>query len=417
MFMPVANSPGCPFTLGTSGDGNHAEASFLRAAGPAPSVILPGGLRARAIVSGQLARRLLLNSAVSRDARMHSRLYVDGELNVDGVIGTWVSTHNALNSYGEDHRRLRRPLAAALAHRQVKTMEPLIGSVVRAALDEIDRSPEKTIDLMDQYARKVPLAVMASLLGIRESLRNSFQRASSGLFATDLPPSQAAAHHHTMSQLLSDLIAEKRQHPDDDLASDLIAAADQEDQALSDAELRDQILLLISAGTETTVTSIATLLADLLGHPEEMSKITEGAATLEDALEESLRRHGPIASVPLRFAVTGFTDEATGESFEAGEPILINFASAGRDEELHGPTAPLYDITRPTSREHLAFGLGAHLCPGAPLARRETLIAVREWLHRFPKTRLAPGGATPLPSWITNGYAELRVTPRGSEDR
>ncbi|WP_230922575.1 cytochrome P450 [Streptomyces sp. Go40/10] len=168
-------------------------------------------------------------------------------------------------------------------------------------------------------------------------------------------------------------------------------------------------MLIMIAGTETTVHAIGTLLVHLMAHPLQRALITERTVPLEDALEESLRLQPPVSSVPLRFAVRDFTDPGTGEAFTRGETIGIHTAATGLDPQVHDdPQA--FDVRRPTLRRHLAFGNGPPFCPGALLARREVLTAVAQWLTAFPASRLAvePGQLRLVPSFISKGF---RVNP------
>lgn len=409
--MSTVPQGSCPFRLGGDGRSNAEEAALLRDVGPASEVELPGGMRARAVVDYPLAQRLLRSGAVSRSAYLHCPGFADGTRQVDGVTRNWIGTRNALNSYGTAHTRLRAPIAAALNRRRIESMVPAIEALADALLSKIAADSACIVDARSDYAQPLPAQVNANLLGIPADLQDPFFLASAGLFDTSASPVDAAAHMAAMVELLDQLVEEKRAHPADDLTSDLIRICDESASAFSDVELRDQLMLLVSAGTETTVNSIGNLLVGLMAHPEQLHLVQTGTVGLEEALEESLRHQSPIANVPLRFAVERIQDVPTGEEFAEGEPILVNFAAAGRDPAVHGPDADSFDISRATSRQHLGFGHGTHFCPGAPLARRETLIAVRKWLERFPGSSLA----TPEPevqrlrSIISNGYAVIPI--------
>ncbi|MEV6101828.1 cytochrome P450 [Nocardia sp. NPDC051981] len=97
-------------------------------------------------------------------------------------------------------------------------------------------------------------------------------------------------------------------------------------------------------------------------------------------------------------------------TFGKGEPILASYAAAGRDPKIHGDTAGEFDVAREI-KHHLAFGYGAHLCLGAPLARMEAHIALAALFERFPAMRLAknPAELGTISSFISNGHASLPV--------
>ncbi|WP_369690727.1 cytochrome P450 [Nocardia crassostreae] len=129
-----------------------------------------------------------------------------------------------------------------------------------------------------------------------------------------------------------------------------------------------------------------------------------------EVVEESLRFESPVAHLPLRYAVEDLDIDTGTVHIAAGEPILASYAAAGRDPKVHGDTAEQFDVTREV-KQHLAFGYGAHLCLGAPLARIEAEIALSMLFRRFPDMRLAedPADLGTVPSFISNGHGALPV--------
>ncbi|MEU0946906.1 cytochrome P450 [Streptomyces canus] len=408
-----AVSSGCPFHLKGSAPGrnNAAEGSTLQQHGPAPVAVLPGGVQARVVVAYDLAQRLAAGSDVSRNAD-HWPGFRDGSLAVDGVLRQWAGPRNALNAEGEEHARLRAPIQAGLTPRRVREMTPVIETIVEEALDDLEvlAADSGIVDLVPTFALRIPQQVITRLMGVPSSLMGQFGRAATGLFDTSAGPADMQRSMDTVLALLGEMVAARRTRLGDDLVSDLIRAAGQADDPLSDEELLAQLMLVVIAATETTVHAIGTLIVHLLTRPAERALVVSGEVSLDDALEESLRLQPPAASVPLRFAVRDFEDAESGQTFRKGEPILIHTAAAGIDPNVH--TAPgAYDVRRPTRRKHLAFGHGPHVCPGAPLARREVTIAVSRWLNRFPGARLAADTAQlpQPPSFIANGFTRIPV--------
>jgi cytochrome P450 len=173
----------------------------------------------------------------------------------------------------------------------------------------------------------------------------------------------------------------------------------------------DTFYLMISAGYETSVNLITNAVQALLAHPENLTRIREGAIGWEDAVEETLRLEGPVMYLPMRFAVEDI-DLGEGVVIRKGDPIIIGFAAAGRDPELHPEGPERFDPTR-TSKEHLAFGHGPHFCLGAHLARLEAEVALATLFKRLPDLTLAHPGEEParLPSFIVNGPVELEIVP------
>jgi cytochrome P450 len=100
--------------------------------------------------------------------------------------------------------------------------------------------------------------------------------------------------------------------------------------------------------------------------------------------------------------------ELRGRTLPAGAIAVLLYHSGNRDEAAFGPTAGRFDIDRPSSPTHVAFGFGEHLCLGAALARLEARVVFEEMLRRFPHYELRDG-ATLTPSTLTRSLATLPV--------
>ncbi|MEU6839739.1 cytochrome P450 [Streptomyces rubiginosohelvolus] len=398
---------GCPRGA-TAARTNGQEGQRLRALGPAPVVDMPGAVQTRAVVDLALAERPSAGPLVSRDAARHWPGYREGARSVDGVIAPWTGSHNALNSYGDDHWERRAPIAAALTRRRVEAMTPVIESIVQDVLDGLDGvGAQRKVDLVQSYALFIPHEVITRLLGVPAEHLPAFSAAAAGLFDTSAGAEEMTRSMGAVLAFLDQLVSGAREHPGDNLVGDLVRAADASGNPLSDAALRDQLMLII-AGTEATAHAIGTLLVHLLSHPDQLDLVTSGQVPMEDALTESLRLRPPIASVPLRFAARQFEDARSGEQFGEGDPIHI----AGADlhpERYEDPER--FDVRREGGSRSLAFGYGPHVCPGAALATREIVIAVTRFLERYPHARLAlaPEPLEQTASFISNCYTSIAV--------
>ncbi|MFD4576364.1 cytochrome P450 [Streptomyces sp. NPDC058417] len=403
-------APGCPYRLDTSGSDIHGEASALRERGAATRVLLPGDVPAWAVTDPGLIRRLLTHPDISKDAAQHWPAYTSGQLPADWPLRIWVDVRNALSAFGDEHRRLRRPLAAAFSTRRVRALAPQIEELAHALLDELQKArPDETVDLRARFAWRLPLQVAGAILGVGEDLRDDFRDAAGALFATDLPPDQAQEAPARLYELIGRLVEQKTKAPGDDVTSGLIAAHQRGD--INHAELLDSLVLLIGASHETTVNALDHGSVNLMTHPEQLARVLDGETAWGQVTEEVLRHQAPIATIIMRFAVTDLVDEPTGLTITQGDALVINYAAAGRDPADHGTNADQFDPGRPTSRDHLAFGHGAHLCLGAELARTEIRLALRALFTRFPDIELAvpADDLVPLPSFISNGHRSVPV--------
>jgi cytochrome P450 len=398
---------GCPYRLDLTGSDIHGEAAALRALGPATRVLLPSDVPAWAVTDPDLIRRLLVHLDISKDAYRHWPSYINGEIPDTWALSTWVGVVNALTAYGAEHDRLRRPLQAAFSPRRVRALIPQIEAITHSLLDDLQAAgPDEVVDLRAHFAWLLPLRVANLVLGVPEELHDPFRDAIGAIFATNLPPEEAQAAPARIYSLIARLIDAKRQNPGDDVTSLLID--EHASGELTERELADSLLLLISAGHETTVNLLDHGITNLATHPSQRDLATRGEIPWDQVVEETLRHQAPIASVPLRFAVREVVDEPTGLTFAPGDALVINYAAAGRDPGRHPHNPDAFDVTRDTARDHLAFGHGSHLCVGAELARIEGRIAFDALFARFPSLRLAaPEGLGPLESFISNGHKHL----------
>jgi cytochrome P450 len=393
--------------LDPTGSDPDAEHQALRERGPATLVDILG-VRAWSVSGPDLLKRLLTSKDVSKDGRAHWPAFA--ETVPTWPLALWIVVENMFTAYGQDHSRLRRMVAPALSARRTAALQADIEALATGILDGLDTLPaSEAVDLREHLAYPLPIAVIGRLMGVPTDQRNEFRTVVDNVFATHLTTEEQAANTAALYALLDVLIDTKRTVPGEDMTSLLIATRDEEDgSALSDAELRDTLLLMITAGYETTVNVIDQAITTLLSDPQQLAHVRDGRCTWQDIVEETLRHEPAVKHLPLRYALTDIA-LPDGQTIHAGEAILASYAAANRHPDLH-EDADRFDATRP-SKEHLAFGHGVHFCLGAPLARREVTTALRLFFGRFPHARLAIGQEElrRLPSLISNGHTTVPV--------
>ncbi|MCG7528180.1 cytochrome P450 [Streptomyces sp. OfavH-34-F] len=395
--------------LDPAGTDRHAEYRALRERGPATRVDVLG-VTAWSVSDPALLKELLTSSEVSKDARAHWPAFA--ETVATWPLALWVAVNNMFTAYGSDHRRLRRMVAPAFSARRIQDLRVSVEKIVAELIDGLAARPAgEVVDLRKELAYPLPIAVIGRLMGVPEDQLDGFRSVVDGVFDTTLTVEEATANTASLYQALDQLILAKRALPGDDMTSLLLATRDEEGDGgrLGDEELRDTLLLMISAGYETTVNVIDQAITALLTSPEQLAHLRAGRADWNDVVEETLRHEPAVKHIPLRYALSDIPLPGGG-TIAKGEAILASYAPANRHPSWHGENADAFDLTRP-SKEHLAFGHGVHFCLGAPLARLEVVTALQQFFARFPDARLAvpAGDLLPVPSLITNGHQTLPV--------
>ncbi|MET7442851.1 cytochrome P450 [Streptomyces sp. NPDC005568] len=366
-------------------------------------------------------RRLLTDPRVSKDPRQHWPLWIDGAISPEWPLFTWVAVRNMFTAYGGDHRRLRLLVSKAFTARRTAALRPRIEQLTGDLLDRLHAAGRggEPVDLREEFCYPLPIQVISELFGLPEKRSADLRELVDSIFHTSAEPEEVTGNYARLYAVMAELVADKREFPGDDLTSGLIAARDDEDGGrLSEQELLDTLVLMISAGHETTVNLIDNAVHALLTHPEQLAHVRAGRASWDDVVEETLRAEAPVANLPLRYAVEdldlGELGGPQGTVIGKGEAILAAYAAAGRSPEQYGPDAGRFDVTR-LDKEHLAFGHGVHHCLGAPLGRLEARIALPALFERFPDLELAvsPDELLPVDSFISNGHRSLPVRLSG----
>ncbi|MBF6355259.1 cytochrome P450 [Nocardia higoensis] len=394
-----------PIALDVTGSDIPGEAARLREQGRLVPVLLPGGVRAWAVTDAELLRELFVDWRVSKDAAQHWPAYIAGEIPPDWPLISWVSVRNMFTAYGKDHQRLRKLVGPAFTARRVAELRPRIRQIVTELLDGLAARADGVVDMREEFAAQVPLRVITALMGVPDDLRAGLRLCVEEI--STAPERDPQATLAEMVSILTELVARRRAEPGPDMTSLLVSRRDHDDR-LTEQELVHTLLLVISAGYETTVNLLDQAVYQLLTRPELLAQLRVGAFTWSHLIEETLRHTPPVANLPLRYALVDI--DVAGTRIKAGEAILACFAAANRDPNLCGPAADEFDPARPI-KEHLSFGYGPHYCLGAPLARMEAVIALPALFGRFPAMTLAvaPEAVKPLASFISHGHQRLPV--------
>lgn len=288
---------------------------------------------------------------------------------------------------GEEHARVRNPLVQAL-YARIAAFEPECIRIVDEALDRLEGRAK--FDLMKELAEPIPVACIGAILGVPPDKLASFRRWLDGIVQTfnhNRTPEDVAAlveASNGLAHFMRDTFAARKLDPRDDLFSDM-ARIQSEGAPLSDVEITFNLRGLLIAGNVTTTDLIGNAVRLILTHPEQREKLAADPSLWPNAVEETLRYEPPV-DFTWRIASRGL--DLSGCPVNQGAALNVFIRSANRDEAAF-PHADTFDVTRPRASRHLAFGGGAHICPGAPLARMEAKHLLARLFVRFPNLRLA----------------------------
>ena len=307
-----------------------------------------------------------------------------------------------------DHMRIREPFAKALYKRVAKS-RPKVQQVVNEWLDGIGN--EKTFDVMDKFALRVPVDVIARLLGVDNARLVEFREWSEGSILGLNPfrtPEQTEFYvrsRNALSAYMRELMDARRKTPEDDLTTDMVTLQ-AEGAELTDGEISNNLQGLLIGGNLTTTDLIGNAVWLFLTHPDQLAKLKAEPSLINNAVEEVLRYESPV-DITGRIAPREM--DVGGCPVHQSQSMFLSLRGANRDPEAF-PDPHRFDIARKDA-PHVAFGGGLHLCIGSPLARLEAQVALLSFFERFPNVRLADPAMQPkwrsLPFF--RGLEELRV--------
>lgn len=285
-----------------------------------------------------------------------------------------------------NHTRVRGLVSKAFTPSRVAELEPRIRTIIDGLLSD----PGDEMDIIADFAVPLPAIVIAELLGVPPEDHPRFKAWSSELISLiggeggpEVNFARAQTAIDALMEYLGEIVAKRRREPGDDLISAMLHAQ-QERDALTDAELLATSNLLLIAGHETTTNLIGNGMLALLRNPDQLERLRADPSLMPSAVEELLRYDSPVQAT-LRVARKDV--EIGDHTISKGAVVVCVIGSANRDPAVFEQPDRL-DLGRADNR-HLSLGFGVHFCLGAPLARLEGQLALSALIDRFPDMNLA----------------------------
>jgi cytochrome P450 len=376
----VAKEPLPPEFFNAPGSDPHGWAAALRQGCPVHKIDHPPGAEAYVVADYATSLKAFTDRRLSKRVEAAPDWFQEQLRDASPVL-----IRNMITADPPDHTRLRKLVSKAFTARRMELMRPRVQQITDDLIDEFPESGP--LDLM-KFAYALPMRVISEFLRIPDHDRPQVQADVVMLSEAPYPDEERnrllRVASDKIERYLVDLLAARREDLGEDLVSELIRAAD-EDEVFTEDELVSTLVLLIIAGHKTTANLIGNGTQALLRHPDQLELLRGDPSLAESAVEEFLRFESPVFRGTIRIA----TEDIRLGEVDIPEQSFVHLllSSANRDPEAFDDPDRL-DITR-TPNKHFAFGHGAHFCAGAPLSRVEGSVAFPTLLRRLPGLRLA----------------------------
>jgi cytochrome P450 len=314
-----------------------------------------------------------------------------------------------------EHRSFRKLASPWFTPRAVNRVNEAVETSARAVIDGLaGETGEGACDFAQSVATSHPLRILSTILGVPREAEPTILRLTNELFGADDPELQREGTDRNdairalgleLFQLFSGIIEDRRAHPRDDLAS-LLANGLVDGQPMGPMETFGYYLITFTAGHDTTKNALAGGMRALAEHPEELAKLRRNPEAVVDAVEEIVRWTAPV-NYMKRTAVCD--TQVGGQKINAGDELVLFYASANRDDDLFDDPFAFRVDRRPNP--HLGFGIGEHFCLGANLARKSQQALWREFAARIEHVELA-GEPVQIASSFVVGLKHLPIRYR-----
>jgi len=293
-----------------------------------------------------------------------------------------------INMDPPEHRKFRAVGSPFFTPRSLGRLDAMVDATARKVVDAL--GDEGECDFVTEVASLYPLKIIARILGVPEADEPFILRVTNELFGSADPEFQRSedrsenvrALFMDFYQYFSKVIAERRAHPTDDLAS-VIANARVDGKPMGEIETLGYYLITFTAGHETTRGAISGGLEALVANPVQRARWAANPSLTPRAIDEIMRFVTPVNTM-MRTAASDY--ELRGQRIRKGDRLVLFYASANRDEEMFEAPFELRLDRHPNP--HLAFGIGEHFCLGAHLARKTSGRLFQELVSRLESIEL-----------------------------
>ncbi|MEU8972099.1 cytochrome P450 [Streptomyces monashensis] len=378
----------------------------MRDAGPVHRVLFPSGVQAWLVTGYDAAHAALNDDRLGKNHERGNDRWRARASIMPEPQHSRLQVH-LLHQDPPKHTHMRRFVTDAFTPRRIESLRPRFQELADALIDTL---PENgPADLVSGFAARFPFQALAEVIGLPQELAARFDRdwgkVVQPVGPTDPGRPRYEARLHGLQSYIADVVAHKREHPQDDLLSRLVVARDRRE--LSQEELDSMIFQLLVAGQEPVTNQITTALIALFRNPDQLARLRDEPDLLPRAVEELLRYDSAFELTTWRFFDKD--SDLHGTRVPGGDSVIVSLCAANRDPRRF-PDPDTLDLDR-SPNPHLAFGHGSHFCPGAALARAELQIALGTLIARLPGLHPAVGDEDIewIPAVLGRGTDQLPV--------
>ncbi|WP_095012644.1 cytochrome P450 [Tsuneonella mangrovi] len=326
----------------------------------------------------------------------------------------WDNPPTLLTADSPVHTRNRKLVNLAFSAPRVNAIE---ADMRAKSIELIEAMADKgECDFVEEFAIPLPVAMIAQQIGLDNDPRQVkyWSDAAVDRFSQLVDRErelECARSFVEYQKYMKGLIDDRRANGGDDLLTDLVEARVEGETPLTDEEIISIMQQFMVAGNETTTSTLAGCLLQLIRNPDQMEKAKAAAGgrnpkLIQNMVEEALRYETPSAGM---WRLVKEDTELGGVSIPAGAMLQLRYASANRDpSKFENPDK--FDVERTNARAHIAFGKGPHMCVGNMLSRKEMFVAFDELLERLDGFEVADeDGIKVLPNVLLRGVTRLPI--------
>lgn len=314
-----------------------------------------------------------------------------------------------------DHVAYRKVTSAWFTPRAITRLDQAMEESARRIFDDLAGSEgEGVCDWANDVAVRHPLTILSTVLGLTPEQEPKVLELTNQLFASDDPDLQREGEDYNERTValgaeifgfFEKIIADRRAHPTDDLAT-IIANAQIDGAPMGPMETFGYYLIIFTAGHDTTKNAIAGMMQQMLQNPEQLRQLRAHPELTDSAVDEVVRWTAPVNYMKR----TALADtEVRGQKIAKGDFLAMFYGSANRDEEVFA--APFEFRIDRNPNPHLGFGIGEHFCLGAHMAKRSIRALISAMARRLESVELA-GEIKEIQSSFVIGPKQLPVSYR-----